>query len=231
MSAEDAAPPARPAIAPSQERQLATVLDLISADEHAPTAIRDRALAAQLHVEDSLAALALEEVRAAELIVDIGSGIGFPGIALAIALPAARVRLLDSQRRRCEFLGRLCAEANVSSAEVVCARVEEWGEGFGVHDVVTARALAPQPVVLEYAAPLLRAGGALVDWRARRDADEEASADRAAAELGMRRVGVRRVRPSAAAHDRHLHLFEKIAETPPRFPRRTGLARKRPLGA
>src|SRR5260370_1001444 len=75
------------------------------------------------------------------------------------------------------------------------------------NDVVVARALAPQTVVLEYAAPLLRLGGSLVDWRGRRARPEEDAAARAAAELGLRRVEIRRVQPFAGARDHHLHVF------------------------
>jgi 16S rRNA (guanine527-N7)-methyltransferase len=96
--------------------------------------------------------------------------------------------------------------------------------------VVVARALGSQPLVLEYAAPLLRVGGSLVDWRGRRDPREEARALAAAGELGMERAEVRRVTPFAGVRDRHLHVFVKTAPTPPRFPRRPGAARKRPLG-
>jgi len=235
MSAEGVAgchaPTDRRQLTAAQERKLAAVLDVIATDPHAPTTIRDRALADQLHVGDSLAALALAEVSTAADLADIGSGVGFPGIALAIALPHARLRLVDSQRRRCEFLSRICAAAGVSNAAVVCARAEEWVDGRDANDVVLARALAPQPVVLEYAAPLLRVGGRLVDWRGRREEDEEQRAARAAVELAMRPVGVHRVRPVEAAQERHLHVFEKVDETPARFPRRAGLARKRPLGA
>ncbi len=111
-----------------------------------------------------------------ERIADLGSGAGFPGLALAVALPAAEVSLVESQRRKCEFLERVCAAAEIENAHVVCSRAEEWREGVSRYDVVTARALAPQPVVLEYAAPLLRMGGTLVDWRGRRDeAAEEAA--------------------------------------------------------
>jgi 16S rRNA (guanine527-N7)-methyltransferase len=95
---------------------------------------------------------------------------------------------------------------------------------------VLARALAPQPVVLEYAAPLLRMGGTLIDWRGRRNADEERAAARAAQTLGLRLAEVRKVEPFPAATDRHLHVFVKDRETPDRFPRRAGIARKRPLG-
>src|SRR5438309_2021143 len=80
------------------------------------------------------------------------------------------------------------------------------------------------------AAPLLRAGGMLVDWRGRRVAAEELAAARAAEELGLARVGVERVQPSEDARDRNLHLYLKVRETPARFPRRAGMARKRPLG-
>ena len=103
-------------------------------------------------------------------------------------------------------------------------------EGRLANDVVLARALAPQPVVLEYAAPLLRLGGALVDWRARRDGHEEQAAATAARELGLELGEIRRVRPFAEATDRHLHVWVKTGATPERFPRRAGMARKRPLG-
>jgi 16S rRNA (guanine527-N7)-methyltransferase len=213
-----------------QERQLGAVLRTLAADEHAPTAIREPEQAAQIHLADSLMALELDAVRAAARIADLGSGAGFPGLALAVALPAAEVSLIESQRRRCEFLERVCAAAEIENARAVWTRAEEWEEGIARNDVVVARALAPQPVVLEYAAPLLRTGGALVDWRGRRAREQEDAAERAAASLGLRRAEVRRVVPFDGATDRHLHVFVKLYETPPRFPRRAGIARKRPLG-
>ena len=149
---------------------------------------------------------------------------------LAVALPGAHVSLVESQRRKCEFLDRMCACAEIENADVVWGRVEEWREGLLRNDAVLARALAPQPVVLEYAAPLLRLGGSLVDWRGRRVPEAERAAARAAEELGLRRVQVLRVQPFAGARDHHLHVYMKVGETPARFPRRAGMARKRPLG-
>jgi 16S rRNA (guanine527-N7)-methyltransferase len=215
----------------SQQRQLDAVVRLLEADEHAPTAIRDPEQVARLHLADSLAALELDVVRGATRIADLGSGAGFPGVALAVALPATAVSLVESHRRTCTFLETLCAAAALENASVVCARAEEWSAGIGRHDLVVARALAPQPVVLEYAAPLLRLGGSLVDWRGRREDAEEDATARAAGELGLARVGVHRVEPFEGARDRHLHVFAKVAQTPERFPRRAGMARKRPLGA
>jgi len=218
-------------LTPEQRGKLATLLEVIATDEHSPTAIRDREQAARLHLADSLAALELELVRSASRIVDLGSGAGFPGLPLAVALPAARVSLVESQRRKCEFLVRICLAAQVENAEVVCARAEDWRDGAAQSDVVVARALAPQAVVLEYAAPLLRIGGSLVDWRGRRAPEEEAASARAAETLGMERRDLRLLAPLEGANEHHLHVFEKLRETPPLFPRRAGMARKRPLGA
>ncbi|HEV3033561.1 MAG TPA: 16S rRNA (guanine(527)-N(7))-methyltransferase RsmG [Solirubrobacteraceae bacterium] len=218
-------------LTPEQQQQIASVLSLLETDEHAPTAIRAPGEAALVHVADSLAALEVQALAKAERIADLGSGAGFPGLALAVALPGAEVSLIESQRRRCEFLERSCASAGIENARVVWTRAEEWHAGASRNDVVVARALAPQTVVLEYAAPLLRTGGTLIDWRGRREKAAEEQADRAAALLGLRREEVRRVVPFEGANDHHLHVFVKTLETPARFPRRAGVARKRPLGA
>jgi 16S rRNA (guanine527-N7)-methyltransferase len=228
---EGAAPHARDELTDGQRGRLTALLGLLASDEHAPTAIRDPARAASMHVADSLAALALEPVRAATRIADIGSGAGFPGAPLAVALASAEVNLLESQRRKCEFLLRVCEVAGIGNAKVICSRAEEWSDGLSRHDLVLARAVAAQPVVLEYGAPLLRLGGTLVDWRGQRSSAEEAAGLRATEELGLERVEIRRVIPYEGARNHHLHVFVKVAETPERFPRRAGVARKRPLGA
>jgi 16S rRNA (guanine527-N7)-methyltransferase len=214
---------------PASDR-LAALLGVIEGDGTAPTSVREPREAADAHLADSLVALELEVMRAATRIADLGSGAGFPGLALAVALPEARTTLVESAARKCAFLERAIAAAGVPNAEVVHARVEEWSAGAEAHDLVTVRALAALPVVVEYAAPLLAMGGALVAWRGRRDRDAEVAAARAAAEVGLEPGEVRRVEPYPAARDRHLHVFRKTAPTPPRFPRRPGIARKRPLG-
>jgi 16S rRNA (guanine527-N7)-methyltransferase len=211
--------------------QLATLLTALAGDEHAPTAVRDPDRSIDVHVADSLVALELEAVRRSRVIADLGAGAGFPGLVLAVALPDSEVRLVESQARKCAFIERAIAEARLENARVICARAEEWHGGMGEHDLLVVRALAPQPVVLEYAAPLLRLGGSLVDWRGRRVRTQEDAASRAAQELGLRRVEIRRVEPFEQVIDHHLHVFVKAEETPERFPRRAGIARKRPLGA
>ena len=213
-----------------QVAQFERILQELERDEHAPTAVRDPAEAVHAHLADALVGLDFDEIRSAYAIADLGSGAGFPGTALAVALPRAQVSLVESQQRKCEFVRRLCEQAQIANATVVCARAEQWVQGHERNDVVVARAVAAQPVVLEYAAPLLRLGGALVDWRGARDEAQERAALVAADALGMRLSEIRRVQPFAHARDRHVHVFVKVLQTPARFPRRAGIARKRPLG-
>jgi 16S rRNA (guanine527-N7)-methyltransferase len=210
-------------------RALAALLEAISDDPTAPTALRTPEEAVDGHVADSLVALELPDVAAAREVADLGSGAGFPGLALAAALPGARVHLVESAGPKCAFLERATARARITNAEVVHARAEEWEDGGEACDLVTARALAPLSVLAEYAAPLLREQGALVAWKGRRDAQEEADGAYAAEQLGLEPVEIRRVEPFPAARDRHLHVMRKVAPTPPRFPRRPGMAAKRPL--
>jgi 16S rRNA (guanine527-N7)-methyltransferase len=97
-------------------------------------------------------------------------------------------------------------------------------------DVVTARAVAPLAVLAEYAAPLLVEGGCLVAWKGRRDAEEAADAAAAAEALGLDVGAPVRVAARPGADERHLAVLRKVTPTPDGFPRRAGIARKRPLG-
>jgi 16S rRNA (guanine527-N7)-methyltransferase len=208
-------------------KQLQALLGLLTEDPFAPTTI-DAARAIDDHLADSLVGLELDAVRAARTIADLGSGAGLPGLPLAIALPDAHVHLVESSKRKCEFLDRAVRECDLRNVEVVYARIEQWTASV---DVVTARALAPLEVVVEYAAPLLRIGGTLVVWRGQRDPAAEQAAQKAAQILGIDVGDVQAVRPYPGARHRHLHLMSKVMETPSRFPRRPGIARKRPLGS
>lgn len=214
-----------------QVGQLERVVSALALDERAPTTVTEPGLAVDLHLADSLVALGVEQVASARRLADIGAGAGFPGIPLAIALPRCEVKLVESQARKCAFIERVVAAASVENAEAICARVEEWPEGIGVHDVVSARAVAAQSIVLEYAAPLLRLGGVVVDWRGKRNPGEESLVRGVAGLLGLSRDWIRQVEPYEGVREHHLHVFTKVRETPDRFPRRAGMASKRPLVA
>jgi 16S rRNA (guanine527-N7)-methyltransferase len=213
-------------------RQLATlerIVELLVSDPLAPSAVAPEAVL-DVHVADSLSALALPEVTRARVAADLGSGAGFPGLALAVALPQARVALVESVSRKCRFLERVCTDAGVENAHVVNARAEQWPDGLARHDLVTARALAPLGVLCEYAAPLLAPGGTLVAWKAEVGRSEAQTAERAASLLGLEPGVVVRTEPYAGSVAHHLHSYRKVAPTPPGYPRRPGIARKRPLG-
>jgi 16S rRNA (guanine527-N7)-methyltransferase len=217
---------------PDAPEQLRRLLALVSGDGSAPTNVREPQQVIDDHLADSLVALDVRDVVWQDsTIADLGAGAGFPGLPLAIALPGSDVFLVESNARKCQFLTRAARECDVPNVSVVRERAELWCDGLGRCDVVVARALAALPVVAEYAAPLLHVGGALVAWGGRRDPTEEAAAARAAAQLGLEPRPPIPVSPYEAAEHRHLHVMVKVAETPARYPRRPGVARKHPLGA
>lgn len=222
---------ARYDLPPGAAGALGHLIALVCADPTAPTALRDPATAVDAHVADALVALELAPVREARRIADLGSGAGFPGLVLAAALPSAEVALVEANRRKCDFLERAAVEMELANAVIVAARAESWEEGAGRRDLVTARAVAPLAVLVEYAAPLLAPAGALVAWKGRRDAGEEADGSAAAAATGLELAEIRPVRPWEGAEHLHLHLYLKVGLTPNQFPRRPGMASKKPLRA
>jgi len=204
------------------------LLDALAAPE-APTSVHGRAQARNVHIADSLSALEVPGVREARRIADLGAGAGLPGLVLAIALPEAEVVLVESVGKKCAWMERTVERLGLENVRIACARVEALDAT--PFDVVTARALGPLPVVCEYAAPLLRVGGVLVAWKGAVEAAEEADSLAAAALLGLERDEVLAVQPYPGSERRTLHVFRKIAPTPDRYPRRPGMAAKRPLRA
>lgn len=163
-------------------------------------------------LEDSLRAVEVAE-RFGGPVVDVGSGGGVPGIPLAHALPEREVTLLEAIRRKCDFLERWTRE--LPNLRVVCGRAEE--QPVDAYGVAVAKALAPPPVAAEWCLPLVAPGGAAVLF-----VGETAQADR---------VGLVAERLAAEPEEAPpgLLVLRKVGPTPPGFPRRAGVARKRPL--
>jgi 16S rRNA (guanine527-N7)-methyltransferase len=216
--------------------QVERLLEALAAEPDPHTTVSAPEAALEVHVADSLSGLEVPELSSARRIADIGAGAGFPGLVLAVALPRAGVDLIESVGRKTAVMDRLIQAAELRNARSVTARAEDWarvppalGGGREAYDVATARAVGPLALLVEYAAPLLRLDGVLVAWKGARDADEEAAGAAAAEKLGMAVKKVVPVQPYEASENRHLHVLRKTAPTPPEFPRRAGMARKRPL--
>jgi 16S rRNA (guanine527-N7)-methyltransferase len=215
---------------------LRTVLELLAEDRAAPSAVRDPEQAWRVHVADSLTGLEVEALRVARRIADLGAGAGFPGLPLAVALPDGHVDLIESTGRKCEFIRQAIGRAGIPNARIVCERSESWAAapppdgGREGYDAVTARAVGRLSTLAELASPLLVESGALIAWKGRRDADEEAELERASARLAMEPAEIRWVGPYAGSRHRHLHVMRKTGPTPANLPRRPGMAKKRPVG-
>ena len=218
---------------PRSAEKLNALLKLVLTGPSSLTNVRDPHAAVELHIADSLAGLEIPQLRAASTIADLGSGGGFPGLVLAVALPEAQLTLVESAARKADFLRETADAMKLDNVAVVAERAELWALEAREQDVVTSRALAPTSILLEYAAPLLRVGGSLVAWKGSLTGDELADASFAAAELQMALPQAIAVPDDLVrgADRRELIISEKLAATPDRYPRRPGIAKKRPLSA
>lgn len=176
------------------------------------TAIESREEAYRVHIEGSLAALR-HVARFDGPIVDVGSGGGSPGIPLAAALPDRRVTLLDANARKAAFLGRIAE--GFANVQVIRGRAEE--QDVDEYGVAVAQALAPPPVAAEWCLPLVWQGGGVVLYVG------------PTADLGAVARVAARVGGGEPELEAGVIVVPKVAPTPPGFPRRPGMARKRPL--
>jgi 16S rRNA (guanine527-N7)-methyltransferase len=204
------------------DARLRAYRDLVVAEPTAVTAVRDPERAWEVLVEDALAAAAVVRSLGAAEAVDVGSGGGSPGIPLALALDLPTT-LLEATGTKCRFLERTVL-ALAAPCRVVHARSEEYarGEGRDRFALALARALAPPPVAVELVLPLVAPGGTAILWAG-------ASADLAAVSATAGLLGGALEAEHAVGEGRRLLVLGKNEATPERFPRRPGIARRRPL--
>ncbi len=194
------------------------------------TAIKEDNLAAEKHYLDSL--LLLPYLQYGMHCLDLGSGAGFPGTPLAIAYPQTSWLLLESLQKRCLFLQQAKEALGLDNLEVYCGRAEKAGRDIqcrGKFDLVTARAVASMPVLLEYALPFLKTGGVFVAMKGPSPREEVEQSANALALLGASIIKTEAITLPVSGESRTFVLIKKINETPDKYPRREGMPEKAPL--
>ena len=191
------------------------------------TAITDPRDVAALHLLDSLALVEMAEGRT---VVDVGTGAGFPGVPLAIALPSAHVTLLDSLGKRVDFLRESCRKLGLENTLCVHQRAEEFaGEHREDFDLAVSRAVAALPVLCELCLPMVRVGG---QFLAMKSVDTEAEITTAKSAVKLLGGRIREVRDYTIPTTEVVHrvvCIEKVSPTPRKYPRRFALIKKQPL--
>jgi 16S rRNA (guanine527-N7)-methyltransferase len=184
------------------------------------------------HLDDALGLALIRQPRPQERWADLGSGAGLPGLPLAVAYQATSFTMIDAQRRRLDWVAATATALGLANVTVVHTRLEDYGQGPARQsfDMATARALGPLPVVAELGLPLLRTGGQLLVPRGRPEADELEQATVACEQLGGRLDDVTPNPSSPIDRVGFVVIMAKIAATSPRFPRRSGVPARTPLG-
>jgi 16S rRNA (guanine527-N7)-methyltransferase len=195
------------------------------------TAIRDVEGIRSKHFLDSLSCLLVVRDKSARLI-DIGTGAGFPGIPLKIVLRDLHLTLVESVGKKAEFCRHVVKLLKLENVEVVQARAEELGQNPKYrekYDWAVARAVANMPALVEYLLPLVRIGGAAISQKGENGPAEAHSAEKATRMMGGSLRQLHPVMLPGVAEERYLIVVDKIAATPPQYPRRVGLPAKSPL--
>lgn len=197
---------------------------------------RDPERLLELHVMDSLSCLLHPSIKGARRIVDVGSGAGLPGLPLKLCLGDVELQTVESTGKKADFLREATDSLGVENVDVSNARVEDLGQELeyrDYYDVATARAVAALPVLAEYCLPLVKVGGHVIAMKGQPSKAELAHGESAARMLGGKLEAVIPVPqlPGTEARHRCLVVLKKIKATPRRYPRRTGIPAKNPLGA
>ncbi len=196
------------------------------------TAIRESEGIRSKHFLDSLSCILAWRDAPPERLIDIGTGAGFPGIPLKILQPSLNLALVESVGKKAEFCRHVAVDLGLEKVEVVQSRAEEIGqvpkyrERF---DWAVARAVANLPILVEYLLPLVRVGGAILAQKGESGPAEAHASEKAVRLLGGRMRKLIKVDLPGVAEERYLVIIDKVAATPPNYPRRVGVPSKKPL--
>jgi 16S rRNA (guanine527-N7)-methyltransferase len=196
------------------------------------TAIRDAESIRVKHFLDSFSCVLAWKAVPPQRLIDVGTGAGFPGIPLKILYPSMRLTLVESVGKKAKFCQHIVDTLGLENVTVVHARAEDLGqkaehrEGY---DWAVARAVANLNVLSEYLLPLVKVGGTALAQKGESGPAEAQSAEKAMKLLGGKLKKLIPVNLPGVADDRYLLLMDKVAATPPKYPRAAGMATKTPL--
>jgi 16S rRNA (guanine527-N7)-methyltransferase len=196
------------------------------------TAIRDMEGIRSKHFLDSLSCLLVMRDNPPGRLIDVGTGAGFPGIPLKIILRDMRLTLVESVGKKAEFCRHIISTLRMENVNVVQSRAEELGKDRKhreQYDWAVARAVANMPALMEYLLPLVKIGGTVVSQKGENGPAEAHSAEKAIRMMGGRLRQLHPVTLPGVAEERYLIVLDKVAATPPQYPRRVGLPVKSPL--
>ena len=196
------------------------------------TAITDPADIEMKHFLDSLSCLLAHRPGSGSRVVDVGTGAGFPGIPLKIVYPGIRLTLVEATEKKADFLRHIAVALRLEGVTVLGERAEALGQNphhREQYDWALARAVAEMRTLAEYLLPLCRIGGRCLAQKGESAPQEVTGAQHAIHLLGGRIVQIMPVELPTVAETRYLVNLEKVAATPPKYPRRPGIPSKRPL--
>lgn len=196
------------------------------------TAITEYEDVLKKHFVDSVSLVKAMNLSCGLSVIDIGTGAGFPGLALKLAFPELKVTLLDSLNKRIQFLNNVIKELGVDGVETIHGRAEDFaapGKLREKYDLCVSRAVANLSTLCEYCLPFVKVGGLFVSYKSEKISEELAAAKRAVSSLGGNvEKQVEFMLPDSDSY-RNLVLIRKEKETPLKYPRKAGLPGKKPL--
>ena len=196
------------------------------------TAIRDSESIRTKHFLDSFSCVLAWKTSVPHQLIDVGTGAGFPGIPLKILYPNLKLTLVESVGKKAMFCQHIVQLLGLEQVEVIQARAEDLGQNprhREKYDWAIARAVANLHVLSEYLIPLVRLGGGMLAQKGESGPAEAQSAEEAMKLLGGKFKQLIPVHLPSVAEDRYLVVVEKIAATPPKYPRKPGIPMKQPL--
>jgi 16S rRNA (guanine527-N7)-methyltransferase len=196
------------------------------------TAIRDEEAIRTKHFLDSFSCVMAWKANPPHRLVDVGTGAGFPGIPLKILYPNMKLTLVESVGKKAMFCHHIVRVLGLESVDVIRSRAEDLGqkpEHRESYDWAVARAVASLNILSEYLLPLVKVGGIMLAQKGESGPAEAQSAEKAMKLLGGKLRQLIPVNLPGVADDRYIVLVEKVAATPPKYPRKAGMPVKQPL--